>query len=89
MYRFSLTFFFKSLMPSGYGFTELPAIFFSELGCHVGIHSKRIVFELYTHTHTHTNARARAYARAHTQGGTWCLSATNISTLHAALPFLC
>ena len=29
------------------GFAELSAILVRELGCHVGIHFKRVVFELY------------------------------------------
>ena len=34
-------------MPSVIGFIELPTILVSELGCHVGIHFKKVRFELH------------------------------------------
>ena len=36
-----------TLTPSVNSFAELPATLLSELGCHVGIHFKRVGFELY------------------------------------------
>ena len=47
-----------SLTPSVNGFAELPTIVVSELGCRVGIHFKRVGFELcifiYTYIYIHT-----------------------------------
>ena len=34
-------------MPSVIGFIELPTTLVSELGCHVGIHFKKVRFELH------------------------------------------
>ena len=39
--------YFLTLAPSVNGFAELSATLVSELGCHVGIHFKRVLFELY------------------------------------------
>ena len=39
--------YFIILAPSVNGFAELSATLVSELGCHIGIHFKRIGFELY------------------------------------------
>ena len=42
---------FLTLTPSVNGFAELPATLVSELDCHVGIHFRRVGFELYIYTY--------------------------------------
>ena len=43
----SFSSYFPTLTPSVNGFGELPATLVSELGCHVGIHFKRVGFALF------------------------------------------